>query len=111
MILDPGMFWSTFGITGSEPIVQTTYGAAIVGEGVVCALGRRDPLRYTVVFEYMMAYKSVTVLALTPRLWAMEAPPWGGVLLVVAWAGVALTCAWVYPWGWRAAAENAAAES
>ena len=108
MIADPGMFWGTFGITGSEPLVQTTYGAAIVGEGVVCWFGRRDPLRYTVVFEYMMAYKSVVVLSLTPRLWAMEAPPWGGVLLVVAWAGVAVMCAWVYPWGRSAAAESLA---
>lgn len=108
IIADPIGFFGLFGIELGEPIVASVYGGAIVGEGLACLWGWFEPARVTGVLLYMVAYKSVVVLTLTPRLLVMEDPPFGGALIVAAWGLVAVWAAILYPWrGDRASASGA----
>lgn len=98
-LVHPASFWGSIGISDSDPIVQAIYGAAICGEGILCALGLRQPLRYLPILQYMMAYKALVVLGLVPRLLAMPAAPLAGWLIALAWAIAGVQCALVFPWG------------
>ncbi len=95
----PSTFWGTIGISGSDPIVQAIYGAAICGEGIICGLGFLQPLRHTTIFLYMAVYKSLVVLGLVPRLILMSDPPLAGWFIVAAWGLAGIQAALVYPWG------------
>jgi len=102
----PASFWGAIGVGGPDPIVQAIYGAAIIGEGVISGLGLRQPLRYLVILQYMMAYKAVVVLGLVPRLLLMPRAPLGAWTVVACWAFAGVQCALLFPWGrWREVAE------
>jgi hypothetical protein len=98
-LVHPSSFWGTIGISAADPIVQAIYGGAICGEGIICGLGIRRPLRYLVIFQYMMAYKAVVCVGLVPRLLLMDDAPIAGFVIVACWAIAAVQAALVYPWG------------
>jgi hypothetical protein len=105
-LVAPSTFWGTIGISGSDPIVQAIYGAAICGEGIICGLGFLRPMRHATIFLYMVVYKSLVVLGLVPRLLLMENPPLAGWFIVAAWALAGIQAALVYPRGQTLAAEK-----
>ena len=98
-LIAPETFWGTIGISGSDPIVQAIYGGAICGEGIICTLGFFKPLRYIVIFQYMIAYKTVVCLGLIPRLLMMTNPPVAAWFIVAAWAFAGIQSAMSYPFG------------
>lgn len=98
MVIDPLGFWGLFDLRLQDPIVATVYGGGIVGEGVVCLWGAFQPARASAILLYMVAYKTVVVAALVPRLSAMDAPPWAGWVVVAAWGFVAIWAAVLFPW-------------
>jgi len=101
-LVAPGTFWGTIGISGSDPIVQAIYGGAICGEGIISTLGFFKPLRYIVIFQYMIAYKAVVCIGLIPRLIIMDSPPIAAWFIVAAWAFAGIQSAMNYPFGmWR----------
>ena len=102
MVIAPTHFWGLINVNDTDPIVQTIYGGAICGEGIICLLGLFKPLRYVAILQYMMAYKAVVCVALLARLAFMEDPPIAGWIIVAAWGSVILQGALVYPWGMRA---------
>jgi hypothetical protein len=98
MIVDPIGFWGFFGLRLGEPIVAAVYGGAIFGEGLACLWGRSRPARAVGVLIYMVAYKTVVVATLVPRLVLMDEAPWAGWLIVAAWGSVAIWAAMLIPW-------------
>jgi hypothetical protein len=101
MVIAPTSFWGLIDVNDTDPIVQTIYGGAICGEGIICLLGLSKPLQYVAIFQYMMAYKVVVCIALIARLAFMSDAPIAGWFIVVAWGSVAVQAAIVYPWGMR----------
>jgi hypothetical protein len=99
MAVDPGSFWGLFGLEIGEPIIPTVYGSAIVGEGVVCWLGVKRPLRFIPILYYMVAYKLVVCIALVPKLLHMDDAPLAGWLIILAWGSVIVMCGFILPWG------------
>lgn len=99
MAVDPAGFWAIFGLEIGEPIIPTVYGAAIVGEGMVCGLGMKRPLRFIPILYYMVAYKVVVCIVLVPKLLHMDAAPLAGWLIILAWGSVIVMCGFVLPWG------------
>lgn len=107
MVIAPTTFWGLIGINDTDPLVQTIYGGAICGEGIICLLGFFQPLRYIAIWQYMLAYKTVVCLALVPRLALMERAPLAGWVIVVCWAIAAAQAATTYPWGrWKQVLEQ-----
>ncbi len=98
-VIHPTSFWGTIGISGSDPLVQVIYGGAICGEGFICSLGYFRPLRYSVILQYMIAYKAVAVAGLAVHLFFMAEPPVAGWIIALAWAAAGIQAAWAYPWG------------
>ena len=80
------------------PLVQAIYGGAIMGEGLMAALGVVWPIRYLVVLQYMIAYKTFACLAAVALLLRTDDPPIAGWLVVGSWAIPALASALVFPW-------------
>lgn len=104
MMLDPVAAWGAMGIEVVEPtpLVQVLYGGAIMGEGVMAALGFVWPVRYLVFLQYMIAYKTFACVAASALLLRADDPPTAGWLLVASWAFPALASAAVFPWGrWK----------
>jgi len=102
MVIAPSNFWGLIGVSESDVIVQTIYGAVLCGIGILCALGIRRPLHYLGAFQIMMAYKTVMCVALIPRLALMDDAPLGGWVIVILWASMAIASTLVYPWGrWK----------
>ena len=102
MVIAPTSFWGLININDTDPIVQTIYGGAICGEGIICLLGLFKPLQYITILQYMIAYKTVACVALIARLAFMDDAPVAGWFIVVAWGFVAIHGMLVYPWGKRA---------
>lgn len=106
-LIAPETFWGTLGINGSDPIVQAIYGGAICGEGIISILGYFKPLRYIVLFQYMIAYKAVVCIGLIPRLLLMDNPPAAAWGIAAAWAIAGIQSAMNYPFGmWREVVEE-----
>ena len=80
-------------------MVQTIYGAALCGVGIICLLGVRNPLRYAAIFLFMLVYKSIVFIALVPRLALMEDAPVAGWVIAAIWLCIAIVSAIAYPWG------------
>ncbi len=99
MAVDPGSVWGLFGLEIGESIIPTVYGSAIVGEGVVCWLGVKRPLRFIPILYYMVAYKLVVCIALVPKLLQMDDAPLAGWLIILAWGSVIVMCGLILPWG------------
>lgn len=88
----PDAFFATYGV-GGNPFVQALYGGAIAGEGVMFALGAREPARYRVFFEYMTVYKTLAVL-FGARVWlASDARGSGALAVLGGWAVAGLVSA------------------
>ena len=99
MMVDPASAWSAMGIeVGPTPLVQALYGGAIMGEGLMAALGVVWPVRYLVFLQYMVAYKTFACLAATALLLQLDDPPTTGWLVVASWAFPAVASAAVFPW-------------
>lgn len=99
MMADPASAWSSVGIdVGPAPFVQALYGGAIVGEGVMFALGAIWPIRYLVFFQYLVVYKTLACIAGTAVLLRMDPAPIGAWLVIAGWAFAGLTGALVFPW-------------
>jgi hypothetical protein len=99
MAVDPAGFWGLFGLEIGEPIIPTVYGSAIVGEGVVCWLGVKRPLRFIPILYYMVAYKLVVCIVLVPKLLCMDNAPLAGWGIILAWGSVIVMCGIILPWG------------
>jgi hypothetical protein len=99
MMIDPVAAWGAMGIevTGT-PLVQALYGGAIMGEGLMAALGVVWPVRYLVFLQYMIAYKTFACLAAITLLVRADDPPMAGWLVVGSWAFPAIASALVFPW-------------
>lgn len=98
-LVAPASFWGAIGISGTDDIVQALYGAAICGEGMINGLGVRGPLRYLAILQYMMAYKAVVAVGLTPRLLLMDHAPVAAWVVVGCWAFAGVQSAIGFPWG------------
>ena len=99
MVVDPASAWASMGIeVGPTPLVQALYGGAILGEGLISALGVVWPVRYLVFLQYMVAYKAFACLAAIALLLQAEAPPVAGWMVVASWAFPAVASAAVFPW-------------
>jgi hypothetical protein len=103
MMADPASAWGAVGMeVGQDPFVQALYGGAIMGEGVMFALGVVWPVRYLVFFQYLVVYKTLACLAGIAVLLRMESAPIGAWLVIGGWASAGLISAIVFPWGqWR----------
>lgn len=101
LMFDPASFWELVGVSGN-PFVQALYGGAILGEGVMFALGVIWPVRYLVFFQYLAVYKTLACLAGFAAMTNMDAPPIGAWLVLGGWAAAGLISAVVFPWTqWR----------
>ena len=87
------------GLEIGEPIIPTVYGSAIVGEGVVCWLGVKRPLRFIPILYYMVAYKLAVCVVLAPKLLQMDDAPLAGWGIIAAWGSVIVMCGIILPWG------------
>lgn len=103
MMIDPASAWGSMGIeVGPDPLAAAIYGGAIMGEGVMFALGTIWPVRYLVFFQYLMLYKTFSCLAGAAVLLRMDPAPLGGWVVLAGWAFAGLTGAAVFPWKqWR----------
>ena len=103
MMLDPVAAWRAMGIeVDSVPLVPVLYGGAIMGEGVMAALGFVWPVRYLVFLQYMIAYKTFACVAASALLLRADDPPTAGWLVVASWAFPAVAAAAVFPWArWK----------
>lgn len=103
MMVDPASAWGSMGIqVGPDPVAAAIYGGAIMGEGVMFALGAIWPVRYLVFFQYLVLYKTFACLAGGAVLLRMDPAPVGGWLVLAGWAFAGLTGAAVFPWKeWR----------
>jgi len=100
MLLDPRGAWASMGIElREEPFVAGIYSGAILGEGVMFALGAIWPTRYLFFLQYLMAYKALACLGGLLVLLKMTPAPPGGWLVLAGWAFAGLTAAAIYPWG------------
>ena len=100
MMLDPRGAWAAMGIDlGEHPFAAGIYSGAILGEGVMFALGTIWPTRYIVFLQYVMVYKALACLGGLLVLLQMDPAPIGGWLVLAAWASPALIAAAIYPWG------------
>ena len=107
MMADPASAWGSVGIdVGPAPFVQALYGGAIVGEGVMFALGAIWPIRYLVFFQYLVVYKTFACLAGAAVLLRMDPAPIGAWLVIGGWAFAGLTGALVFPWSKWPAVES-----
>jgi hypothetical protein len=99
MMLDPESAWRLMGIeAGPTPLAQALYGGAIMGEGLMAALGLIWPVRYLVFLQYMVAYKTFACLAAVGLLVRLDDPPTAGWMVVASWAFPAVASAAVFPW-------------
>lgn len=94
MLARPDAFFVSLGLGGS-PFVASLYAGAIAGEGVMFALGARDPARYRVFFEYMAIYKALAALAATRVAFGGEVPALAAAGVVVGWSVAGLISAWL----------------
>lgn len=101
MVISPSNFWGLLQVDYDDPISQTLYGAVLCGVGVICLLGVAKPLQYIAVFQFMMAYKTILVIALIVRLATIDDAPIAGWLIAFFWGCIAIVSALVYPWGKR----------
>ena len=100
MLLDPRGAWGSMGIDlGPAPLAAGIYSGAILGEGVIFALGAARPTRYIVFLQYLMVYKALACLGGMLVLLEMDPAPVGGWLILAGWAFAGLTGAAIYPWG------------
>ena len=100
MLFDPEGAWAMMGIDlGENPFAAGIYSGAILGEGVMFALGTIWPTRYIVFLQYLMVYKALAVLGGLLVLLKMNPAPVGGWLVLAGWAFAGLTAAAIYPWG------------
>ena len=99
MMIDPAAAWGAMGIeVGEDSLVPALYGGAIMGEGLMAALGVVWPVRYLVFLQYMVAYKAFACLAAIAMLLRMDDPPVSGWLVVASWAFPGVASALVFPW-------------
>ena len=107
MMVDPAGAWGSMGIdVAPTPLVEALYGGAIMGEGLMAALGVVWPVRYLVFLQYMVAYKTFACLAAIALLARAADPPTAGWLVVASWAFPAVASAAVFPWSqWRTVEE------
>lgn len=100
MLVDPRGAWGTMGIDlGPAPLAAGIYSGAILGEGVIFALGAARPTRYIVFLQYLMVYKAFACIGGMLVLLEMNPAPIGGWLILAGWAFAGLTGAAIYPWG------------
>ena len=100
MMIDPASAWASMGLNVAEdPFVPALYGGAIMGEGVMFALGSIWPVRYLVFFQYLFIYKTFACLAGAAVLLRMQPAPMGAWLVLGGWAFAGLLSALVFPWG------------
>jgi hypothetical protein len=107
MLVDPSSAWGSMGVSvANDPFVPALYGGAIMGEGVMFALGAIWPLRYLVFLQYLVIYKTLACLAGAAVLLRMEPAPTGAWLVLGGWAFAGLVSAVVFPWkDWPALAQ------
>lgn len=99
MMVDPASAWGAMGVNvGQAPFVQALYGGAIMGEGVMFALGAVWPLRYLVFLQYLVVYKTFACLAGIAVLLRMDSAPIGAWLVIGGWASAGLISAMLFPW-------------
>ena len=99
MLLDPVGAWGSMGIDISgNAFPAGIYSGAILGEGVIFALGAKNPTRYIVFLHYLMVYKALACLGGALVLLRMDAAPIGGWIVLAGWAFAGLTGAAIYPW-------------
>ncbi|MFW2388553.1 MAG: hypothetical protein ACN4G0_09470 [Polyangiales bacterium] len=99
MLVDPSSAWGSMGLSvADDPFVPALYGGAIMGEGVMFALGAVWPIRYLVFFQYLVIYKTLACLAGAAVLLRMEPAPTGAWLVIGGWAFAGLVSAVVFPW-------------
>jgi hypothetical protein len=102
-MVDPASAWGMWGVDiGQDPFVQALYGGAMMGEGVMFALGAIWPIRYLVFLQYLVIYKTFACLAGMAVLLRMESAPIGGWFVIGGWVFAGVVAAVVFPWGqWR----------
>jgi len=102
-MVDPALAWGSVGLhLGEDPFVPALYGGAIMGEGVMFALGAIWPVRYLVFFQYLVIYKTLACLAGVAVLLRMDPAPVGAWIVLGGWASAGLGSALLFPWGtWR----------
>ena len=103
MMVDPAGAWGSMGIeVAAHPVAPAIYGGAIMGEGVMFALGAIWPIRYLVFLQYLVLYKSFACIAGIAVLLRMDPAPVGGWLVIAGWAFAGITAAVIFPWNqWR----------
>lgn len=99
MMIDPASAWGSMGIeVAADPVAPAIYGGAIMGEGVMFALGAIWPIRYLVFLQYLVLYKSFACLAGMVVLLRMDPAPVGGWFVIAGWAFAGITAALIFPW-------------
>jgi hypothetical protein len=99
MMLDPAGAWASMGIdVGTDPFAAAIYGGAIMGEGLMFALGAIWPVRYLVFLQYLMLYKAFACLAGLMVLLRMDPIPTGGWFVLAGWAFAGITAVLIFPW-------------
>ena len=99
MMIDPASAWGSMGIeVAADPVAPAIYGGAIMGEGVMFALGAIWPIRYLVFLQYLVLYKSFACLAGMVVLLRMDPTPIGGWFVIAGWAFAGITAALIFPW-------------
>ena len=99
MMFDPASAWASMGIdVGPDPFAAAIYGGAIMGEGLMFALGAVWPVRYIVFLQYLVLYKALACLAGLLVLLRMDPAPVGGWFVLAGWAFAGITAAVIFPW-------------
>ena len=99
MMFDPASAWASMGIdVGPDPFAAAIYGGAIMGEGMMFALGAMRPVRYIVFLQYLMMYKALACLAGLLVLLRMDPAPVGGWFVLAGWAFAGITATLIFPW-------------
>jgi len=99
MMVDPASAWGSMGIeVAADPVAPAIYGGAIMGEGVMFALGAIWPLRYVVFLQYLVLYKTFACVAGMAVLLRMDPAPVGGWFVIAGWAFAGITSAAIFPW-------------
>lgn len=99
MMFDPASAWASMGIdVGPDPFAAAIYGGAIMGEGLMFALGAVWPVRYIVFLQYLVLYKALACFAGLLVLLRMDPAPTGGWFVLAGWAFAGITAAVIFPW-------------